>query len=214
MALLEHGADINLENESYGPPVIAAAFSRQTEAALLLLQHGADSSSASRWWQRVLNNRKKGGAVEIPMPKYLQLWEKASLGQTYRTINALVEEVSSATLEISFDPLVWEWELPVITEFDDLGAGKDCKSRWTSAEHVILVSSDGTTGSSKPTKHIEATTCFEYLTRRWPHPWSNFMLELIDLVSVAELNSTDSGTFIGLAVHRYHNSTADEGKSL
>jgi hypothetical protein len=191
-----------LENESYGPPVIAAAFSGRTEAALLLLQHGADSSSASKWWQRLLNNKKKEDAVEIPMPKYLQLWERASLGQAYRTINTLVEEVSSATLEMSFDPFVWEWELPVITEFNDLGEDEDCKSRWTSAERVILVSSDGTTGSSKPTKHIEATTCFEYLTRRWQHPWSDFMLELIDLVNVAELNSTDSGTFIGLAVHR------------
>lgn len=201
LALLEHGANINLENELYGPPVIAAAFSGWTEVALLLLQHGADSSSASRWWQHRLFLRKDKDDVEIPMPKYLKLWEKASLGQDYRTVNTLVDEISSATLEVSFDSLVWEWELPIITESNNLGEDNDCKSRWTSAEHVIFVSSDGITSSYEPTKHIEATTCFEYLTRRWKHPWSDFMLELINLVNMAELNATDSGMFVGLAGH-------------
>jgi hypothetical protein len=199
LTLLEHGANINLENELYGPPVIAAAFSGRTEAALLLLQHGADSSSASKWWQHRLNTREGKDAVEIPIPKYLKWWEKASLGQDYRTINALMDEISSTTLDRSFDSLVWEWELPVIMESNNLGEDNDCKSRWTSAEHVIFVSSDGITSSYEPTKHIEATTCLEYLTRRWKYPWSDFMLELINLVNVAELNATDSGMFVGLS---------------
>jgi hypothetical protein len=190
-----------LENESYGPPVIAAAFSGQTEVALLLFQQGADPSSASKWWQRRLNTKEEEDAVEIPMPKYLKLWEKASLGQDYRTINALADEISGATLEVSFDSLVWEWELPVIMEFNSLGEGNDCNSRWTSTENVIFVSSDGIASSYEPTKHIEATTCFEYLTRRWKYSWSDFIFGLISLVNVAELNATDSGAFLSLVVH-------------
>jgi len=194
LALLEHSADINLENETWGPPVVAAAFSGQREVVLLLLKRGADPSNASKWWQSL---QDPGTLKE--MPAYLKVWENAENGVNYATINALIEEMFTVDGHVTFNSIIWEWELPAVIESSkDMGGIEE--SQWQGAkDHVVLVSNYSSTSSSKElVERIQATTFGEYIRERW-NEWLDFVLGLLDLVTIANLNSASFGmSFIKL----------------
>ena len=125
----------------------------------------------------------------------LKLWENAASGFHYRTIDALMNEIFMADSHITFDSIVWEWELPAIVEFSNRTRGIDREAQWSDAkEHVVLMSNDSSTDYIEgPAKRIQAMTCAEYLTGRWKNEWSGFVLGLLGLLYVADLNPAHLG---------------------
>ncbi len=77
--LLEHGADINLQDKKGWTALMLACFFEQDKAAKLLLEHGADVN---------IKNRKGKTALDIGYKnaKILQLFEKIEKTQTRRGI--------------------------------------------------------------------------------------------------------------------------------
>jgi hypothetical protein len=69
-------------------------------------------------------------------------------------------------------------------------------------QHVVLINNELSMDYvEKPAKWVRATTCAEYLAERWKAEWCGFLLELLDLVKLADLNSTNSGTSFDFRVY-------------
>ena len=197
--LIEYGAEIELEHDVYGPPVVAASFFGHTEAALLLLKRGASPSIRSEWWENWTKLTKESKRV----PGYLEAWQKALTGRHFATLNELINGMSVNSIQLMFDSFIWEWELPAIMRLHhsiEQGHQKNPLSDFQN--HVTLVR-DAVAVMDEDVGTVTALTCSDFLKRSWEDKWSFLILELVDVAASVNINPEDPGMYsIGVQVSR------------
>lgn len=150
--------------------VVTAFRSGKEEDAVLLLQLGVSPIDVGREW-RSLHSTSSGD--ELPL--HLKIWEDASIGRDYKTVDALTNEIM-ATNYISFASITWAWDAPAVLNTDI-------------EDEVVLISSD-LIDELDELHHVQAMTYQEYLAQS---RWSDFVTNLLRFIKIADLNSTNNG---------------------
>jgi hypothetical protein len=99
-------------------------------------------------------------------------------GHDFETIKELVSEIT-ADHHVSFDSITWEWELPAVPSSD-------------LEREVVLICMNPKTQDTGNFEHVYASTYQEYLEGS---RWANFIMETLDILTGAELDSAHGGTF-------------------
>lgn len=80
---------------------------------------------------------------------------------------------------VSCDTITWEWELPAIPMLD-------------MKTDVVLVCTNSTTHYGQRFAHAHASTYWEYLKQ---YKWADFIMEMLDILTRADLHLEHGGTF-------------------
>jgi hypothetical protein len=105
-------------------------------------------------------------------------WENSATGREYGTIEEFISDITGDHL-VNFDSITWEWELPAV-------AASDVES------DVVLVCMNRSTQSAGDFDYVHALTYHEYLKQC---KWADFIMDTLDVLAKAELESANGGTF-------------------
>jgi len=135
--LLKAGADINLFHKVHGSPLLAAMLAGHGDAARFLLERGAD----------ILD---------------------PALGRKYIEFGEFTQGFGNANNSIRIANIMFPWEIPSVLDLAP-GVRKDmeCSIARELEDHLVLVAWPATDDRGKEVLRTEATTCSEYLQRRW-----------------------------------------------
>lgn len=180
--LLSHGADPNMRDTSGCSALDYAVKIKDEAKTRLLLEHGADPY-ASR---------------DKSILKFLSLriWPKFSRIWNYQNPQELIQRISNANLDNSFKIITWEWEVPALLELNASAGGSNFHS-FSLHNHVVLLKNRSIHNTpSKSSEYILATTFGDFLERGLVKKWSKFVINLVELVELARLESENAGMYL------------------
>jgi len=154
--LLEAGADINLFHKVDGSPLLAALLASHWDAVLFLLQRGAEIPDPHYW--------KNSNEV----PQFLRLWRNAVLEYTYGEFGEFMRDFNDANNSIRIANVMFPWKIPSMLELaPSVRMNSEDFIAKSLENHLVLVRWSATDDDGNEILRTEATTCSEYVQRRW-----------------------------------------------
>ena len=154
--LLEAGADINLFHKVDGSPLLAALLASHWDAVLFLLQRGAEIPDPHYW----RNNSE--------VPRFLRLWRNAVLEHTYGEFGEFMRDFNDANNSIRIANVMFPWiSLSMLGSTASIRMDSEDLIRKRLEDHLVLVRWSATGDDGNEVLRTEATTCSEYVQRRW-----------------------------------------------
>jgi hypothetical protein len=175
--LLEKGAEVDAPNK-YGETALhRAAFYGYDDIVRLLLGYGADCTDIDERWRQLWLPIGQHRRYEPPLPPYLRLWEMATLGTTYDSLDALCRDTDVDVTELPLQLVTYDWELPAVLKSVDGLAYEDYKTYLEKL--VVLVAGKSTVGRERAWDTLKATTCIQYLENQWNTVGTELLRDII-----------------------------------